>query len=92
MLWSLKVILKPRKNSEKIKLQILSLVVSVSRQDSHTVCDGKTDTPTPKFVYFEVIKLELNRRLMYECRCDERLNSKVEGSIILFFPLSVCLL
>jgi hypothetical protein len=30
------------------------------------------------FVYYEAIKRELNRRLIYECRCDERL--KAEGS------------
>jgi len=29
---------------------------------------------------YEVIKQELNRRPMYECRCDERSNPKVEGS------------
>jgi hypothetical protein len=28
----------------------------------------------------DVIKRELNRRLIYECRCDERLKSKTEGS------------
>ena len=27
-----------------------------------------------------MIKRELNRRLIYECRCDERLQVKVEGS------------
>ena len=31
-------------------------------------------------VYYETIKRELNRRLIYECRCDERLTDKVEGS------------
>ena len=31
-------------------------------------------------VYYEVIKREVNRRLIYECRCDERLKVKVEGS------------
>jgi hypothetical protein len=31
-------------------------------------------------VYYESIKLELNRRLIYECRCDERLKVKTEGS------------
>jgi hypothetical protein len=30
------------------------------------------------FVY-ESIKRELNRRLIYDCRCDERLNAKAEG-------------
>ena len=32
------------------------------------------------FVYYEVIKRELNRRLIYEYRCDERLKAKAEGS------------
>ncbi len=31
------------------------------------------------FVYYETIKRELNRRLIYECRCDERLQAKEEG-------------
>ena len=31
-------------------------------------------------VYYETIKRELNKRLIYECRCDERLNTKVERS------------
>jgi hypothetical protein len=31
-------------------------------------------------VYYEAIKRELNRRLIYECRCDERLKAKAEGS------------
>ncbi len=32
------------------------------------------------FVYYESIKRELKRRPLYECRCDERLKTKVEGS------------
>jgi hypothetical protein len=32
------------------------------------------------FVYYEVIKRELNIKLIYECRCDERLKDKTEGS------------
>ena len=32
------------------------------------------------FVYYEAIKRELNRRPMYEDRCDERLKAKAEGS------------
>jgi len=28
-----------------------------------------------------VIKREINRKLTYECRCDERLEGKDEGSI-----------
>jgi len=34
----------------------------------------------PQFVHYETIKRELNKRLMYECRCDERLKAKTEGS------------
>ena len=32
------------------------------------------------FVYYETRKRELNIRLMFECRCDERLKGKVEES------------
>jgi hypothetical protein len=32
------------------------------------------------YYYGLVIKGELNRRLIYECRCDERLKAKAEGS------------
>jgi hypothetical protein len=31
-------------------------------------------------VYYETIKRNLNRRLVYECRCDERLKDKTDGS------------
>jgi hypothetical protein len=31
-------------------------------------------------VYYETLKRELNRRLTYGCRCDERLKDKGEGS------------
>jgi hypothetical protein len=31
-------------------------------------------------VYYETIKRDLKRRLIYECRCDERLKAKAEGS------------
>ena len=36
----------------------------------------------PKFVivYYESIKRELKTKLIYECRCDERLKTKVEES------------
>ena len=32
------------------------------------------------FVYCEEIKPDLNRILIYECRCDERLKAKAERS------------
>jgi hypothetical protein len=38
------------------------------------------DTKLSIFVYYETIKRELNRRLIHECRCDERLKAKAEGS------------
>ena len=31
-------------------------------------------------VYYESTTRELNKRLMFECRCDVRLNTKVDGS------------
>jgi hypothetical protein len=31
-------------------------------------------------VYYEWIKRELQRRPIHECRCDERLKTKAEGS------------
>ena len=34
-------------------------------------------------IYYEPIKRELNKRLIYVCHCDERLNSKTEGSTCL---------
>jgi uncharacterized protein YlaI len=34
-------------------------------------------------VYYEGIKRELKRRPIYEYRCDERLKTKTEGSILL---------
>jgi hypothetical protein len=32
------------------------------------------------FVYYETRKRELHKRLIHECRCDERLKPKAEGS------------
>ena len=32
-------------------------------------------------VYYESIKRERNKRLIFECRCDTRLKTKAEGSI-----------
>jgi hypothetical protein len=38
-------------------------------------------------VNYETIKLLLNKRLIYECRCDERLKAKVERSTRLTFTV-----
>ncbi len=35
---------------------------------------------TRTVVYYATMKRELNKRLIYECRCDERLKAKAEGS------------
>ncbi len=37
------------------------------------------------FVYYESIKQELKTRLIYECRCDERLKTKAEESMRLTY-------
>jgi hypothetical protein len=40
------------------------------------------------FVYYETIKRELNnKRLIYECRCDERLKAKAERSTRLAYTV-----
>ena len=36
-------------------------------------------------VYYESIKREVQRRPIYECRCDERLKTKDEGSTRLVY-------
>jgi hypothetical protein len=38
-------------------------------------------------VYHETIKRDLMKRLIYECRCDERLKSKVERSTLLGYTV-----
>ena len=37
-------------------------------------------TEETQFLYYETIKRELNKRLIYECQCDERLKAKAERS------------
>ena len=37
------------------------------------------------FVYYESIKREVQRRPIYECRYDERLKTKAEGSTLLAY-------
>jgi hypothetical protein len=49
----------------------------------HTLLDsrvhGKCDWYWYLFVHYEEIKRDLNRILINDCRCDERLRSKTEG-------------
>jgi hypothetical protein len=39
------------------------------------------------FVYYETINRELNKRLIHECRCDERLKVKAGGSTRLAYTV-----
>ena len=43
-------------------------------------------------VYYETIKRELNTRLINECRCDERLKGKGEGSCTSRIHWFVCII
>ena len=40
-------------------------------------------------VHYESIKQKLNRRLVCECPCDERLKGTAEGSTLLTYTMSV---
>ncbi len=46
------------------------------------ITQGRKDKNFLPYVYYEVIKRELKRRRIYECRCDERL--KVKASIFYY--------
>jgi hypothetical protein len=47
-----------------------------------SVSPGDTELSSASFFFvsFETIKWEINTRLIYECRCDEKLKVKTEGS------------
>ncbi len=49
--------------------------------DSHTDNENENENDSSLVVYYESIKRKLNRRLIYECWCDERLKANTEGSI-----------
>ena len=40
-----------------------------------------------RVVYYETIKRELKKRLIHECRCDERLKAKAERSTRLAYTV-----
>ena len=56
----------------------LSMCVNTLLSPPHGAC---------YFVYYETIKRKLDRRLIYECRCDERLKAKAEGSTRLAYTV-----
>ncbi len=43
-------------------------------------CKVKSIIKVKVLFYYETIKRELNERLLYECRCNERLKTKDERS------------
>jgi len=43
------------------------------------------DNSSYKCVYYEAMKQESKRRPIYECRCNERMKTKGEGSCVLYF-------
>ncbi len=47
--------------------------------------DTHRDTDETFFVYYESMNRELKTRPIYECRCDERLETKTEESTRLTF-------
>jgi len=51
-----------------------------AKKKNHFIRSLHQFVPDWYFVYYEVIKREVKRRPIYECRCDERLNATVEGS------------
>jgi hypothetical protein len=56
---------------------VLEGEAATENADFHTVSEFMEGIVV---VYYETIKRELNTRLIYECRCDEKLKAKAEGS------------
>ena len=44
------------------------------------MCDLDVTGASSRVAYYESIKGELQTKLIYECRCDERLKTRVEES------------
>jgi hypothetical protein len=60
----------------------MDLCACESEEHEHGVGAGANTTLVKKekiVVYYESIKRELQRRPIYECRCDERLKLKLRG-------------
>jgi hypothetical protein len=56
----------------------LDLVLSIRNVRTCVSFPNKPHASRNRYVYYYSIKL--NRRFIYECRCDERLKAKAEGS------------
>ena len=52
----------------------------MSRETEIRIAYSFTRIKTMILVYYESIKRELSKRLIFECRCDARLKAKAEGS------------
>ncbi len=53
------------------------------------MCTYDTKTLPDDVVYYEVIKRKLNRRLIHECRQDERLKVNTVGSTRLGYTVDI---
>ena len=60
-------------------------VISLTESTGKGVSFPKKRVEWMSCVYYEKITRELNKRLIYECRCDERLKDKVVGSTRLIY-------
>jgi hypothetical protein len=56
---------------------VVRQVVATDNWGVSPIISVMVDTPIPRFccLFYEVRKRELNRRLIYECQCDERLKA-----------------
>jgi hypothetical protein len=67
----------------KLKNGIRGTCVFQKHKETQDVYYESIKREVKRFVYYESIKRELKRRLIYEYRCDERLKTKKEESILL---------
>ncbi len=74
---------EPGVRSPAFSLTVLLLKIPESSRSGVICCVSFSRIVTPVWcglVFYETIKRKLKRRLIYECRCDERLKTKAEGS------------
>ena len=78
---------RPQQTCTCYQVRLILKKTGISRLSHRDEVQRKVQTVVQKdigdvtvFVYYETIKRELNRRLIYECRCDERLKAKVMES------------
>jgi hypothetical protein len=78
-----------------LMLTICSKFSNILNPEIIILLSGHRDFEVSIVVYYEGIKREVQRRQIDECRCDERLKTKTEGSTRLVYTwlqlFSVCL-